>query len=100
MGGMLGPTQFHWIGVESNEDRCAICGSGMLGRSGNDCLMATMHAVKNSDCEKDRAGQTCEFRNRPEDFHHRSCDQAPRMRDTSGRLRSLLKTCSPGASLI
>ena len=50
-----GPKYFHRVRVEGNNDRSAVCRPGVLGRSGNDSLMATMHTVKNPDGEKDGA---------------------------------------------
>ena len=51
-----GPKYFHRVRVEGNNDRSAVCRLGVLGRSGNDSLMATMHTVEDPDGEKERAG--------------------------------------------
>jgi hypothetical protein len=42
--------------VESNDDRSAVCRPGVLGRCGNDGLMAKMHTIEDPDGEKERTG--------------------------------------------
>jgi hypothetical protein len=55
VGSLPWPKHFHGMRVESNDHRCAICCLGVLGRSGNDGLMAAMHTVKYPDGEKEGA---------------------------------------------
>jgi hypothetical protein len=55
MGCLRGPKDFHRVRVESNDDWSAVCRPGVLGRCGNDCLMAKMDTIENADGEKDWA---------------------------------------------
>src|SRR5262245_33836624 len=56
MGCLRGSKYFHRMRIEGNDDRSAICGSSVLGRGGNDSLMATMHTIEDPDGEEQGAG--------------------------------------------
>jgi hypothetical protein len=43
-----------------------------------------MDAVEDTDREKERTGKSFELGNRSQNFHCRSCGQAPRIRETCG----------------
>jgi hypothetical protein len=56
MGRLRGPKHFYRMRIESNHNGSALGGLGMFGRSGNDGLMATMHAVKDPNREEEGTG--------------------------------------------
>ena len=69
MGRKLRPQKFFRMRIEGDYGRSAVSGASVLGRSGNDSLMAEMNAIENSDGEKDRTRQALEIGNRMQNFH-------------------------------
>src|SRR6266536_2897014 len=58
MGCVVGAKYFHRMRIKSNDHRSALCGTGVLGRGGNDGLMTAVHTIEDPDGEKKRTRQT------------------------------------------
>jgi hypothetical protein len=57
MRSFAGPKNLHRVWIEGNDDWRSICRSGVIRRGRDNCLMASMHTIKNSDGKKKGTGQ-------------------------------------------